>query len=180
MEVYAQLGYWDKNDFIELIPVRDSVLFVQTNEDLSAVCKDAIANKELKVVLKASKNQYIVKSEKKYLPVKSYTSVFYKHNNESNEVVILPQIAVSVSDEAVKNTILKQYQGILSISNKVKNIYEMECDLSSSDEVLLLAMQIAQIKGVNWCEPNKMFGYNNSNPLYANQFYLKNTRYLLG
>lgn len=114
MEVYAQLGYWDKNDFIELIPVRDSVLFVQTNEDLSAVCKDAIANKELKVVLKASKNQYIVKSEKKYLPVKSYTSVFYKHNNESNEVVILPQIAVSVSDEAVKNTILKQYQGILS------------------------------------------------------------------
>ena len=175
MEVYAQLGYWYKNDFIELIPVRDSVLFVQTNEDLNAVCKDAMANNKLKVVLKASKNQYIVKAEKKYLPVKSYTSVFYKHDNESNGVVILPQIVVSVSNEAVKNTILKQYQGILSISNKVKNIYEIECDLSSSDEVLLLAMQIAQIKGVNWCEPNKMFGYESYNPLYTNQFYLKNT-----
>ncbi len=90
-------------------------------------------------------------------------------------MVILPQIAISVEKPEIISSILKDYIDILSVYNSFRDIYELDCNLASSDEVLRLSMKINSKEGVNWCEPNKMLNIIPNNVYYPFQYYINNS-----
>ena len=54
----------------------------------------------------------------------------------------------------------------------------MTCKVVSSDQVLNLVDEINAIKGVRWCEPDKLCQWSSTsdnNPLFPQQYYLKNS-----
>jgi len=80
--------------------------------------------------------------------------------------------------EAVKRQINKNMYGeikVLSVEETDGMKYILKCALNSSYEVLKIVGSITSMDEVKWCEPEMLMDYKPSNPLYPQQYYLKNT-----
>ncbi len=98
------------------------------------------------------------------------------HTKDVEGIEILPKIILQTKDSTYIRTILSSYKGILSINKRRGNIYYLNCNVKSSDDVLNLIQKLSSDKKIVWCEPDMILGKTcNSNPLYPQQFYLKNT-----
>ncbi|MDO4985714.1 MAG: S8 family serine peptidase [Prevotella sp.] len=174
--LFAQLGYWHHSKFLELTPLNDSVYYLNFNKVTSDKKHKLIAESGfVRTLAKFSDNQFLVKKKGKLDTKGCYVSTKYKSKTNGGEMVILPQIAISVEKPEIISSILKDYIDILSVYNSFRDIYELDCNLASSDEVLRLSMKINSIEGVNWCEPNKMLNIIPNNVYYPFQYYINNS-----
>lgn len=175
MPLFAQLGYWYKSDFIELSEKKDSVYYLNFRNK-SASIKQLILEKNeyIKVLSQFNDYEFLIKKTGCFDLKECYISPKYEAKVNGGEMVILPQIVMSIKNNEVLSSILSKYKNIVSVSYNFRSIYEFDCELLSSDEVLRLSMEISQIDGVNWCEPNKMLNIVPFNTFYPNQFYLNN------
>jgi subtilisin family serine protease len=159
-----------------LTPLNDSVYYLNFNKETSDKKHKLIAESGfVRTLAKFSDNQFLVKKKGKLDTKGCYVSTKYKSKTNGGEMVILPQIAISVEKPEIISSILKDYIDILSVYNSFRDIYELDCNLASSDEVLRLSMKINSKEGVNWCEPNKMLNIIPNNVYYPFQYYINNS-----
>ena len=101
---------------------------------------------------------------------------FACRTKDNKEVYILSTIILKLKSRTDINNILKTYKDKLSIKKQRGQIFYLDCNVKSSDEIFEIVKHLTNDKNVIWCEPDMVSGQNfNNNPLYGNQFYLKNT-----
>lgn len=178
--IHAQSGYWYEDKFINLsIEKLDSTCFLMTaNDDESQLLEKKISESKGKVTIlsKIDKRQYIIKSVGNHRFEGIYCSPKYRSSKNTCSY-ILPQISLSTCDASIIEEILKKHRGILSVETKIDSIYRLNCNVSSSENVLKIVMDISKNANVLWCEPNRLSENKVfDNPLYPYQYYLKNSQ----
>lgn len=173
---WAQDGYYYGKQFIELKADSAKGLFIQA--------KAATDVKEIRAVFNASKveiceisyKQFLTKDKSLLNRTGLYHSPIY-YTKSSKNIIILPQIAVCLNGGILIDDILEQYTGILSVKASRDSIYYLNCNVNKAADVLSIVSHITAKKGVVWCEPDMYSDIyiSNSNPMYGNQYYLKNT-----
>lgn len=135
---------------------------------------------------KANVTPYIIPSsspvsQQNNAPLKGgYTSLIYQTENVES-IVVLPKIILEVLASGDIDRIMSDYKSILKVLNKHDNIYYLDCDVKTSEEILALVKNLSKEKCVKWCEPDMYSGENtNNNPYYGSQWYLKNNSYYGG
>lgn len=153
----AQRGYYYGEKFIELTPKSNVSPYVMPSK--------SPVSRQGKVAQKAS-----------------YTSLVYLTTDEGEPMIILPKIILEVVSNTVADSIISDYEAVLRLSNTYGNTYYLDCNVSTSEEVLELVSLLAKREGVKWCEPDMFSGItpSNNNPYYPNQWYLKNNDYYAG
>ena len=180
LQLFAQSGYWCGSKFISLYPQKDSLYFVKTKTSNNYQKGDVIlltSSNKVMIENVVSPNQLIIKSPTSIKDSNNYISPQYSNPTKIGSVYILPQILVSVNCIETLNNILTDFNGVLSINDSIGIVYNLDCDVLSSDEVFSLASTIREMDGVNWCEPNKMqeiLYYSDTNPYYDEQYYIEN------
>ena len=176
--VYAQQGYRYGSEYISLEPQKN-LFFVQT--------KDAVSNKKfeqkmtvqqkenvVKSFARLSTNRYVVVSGKQTLETGDYVSNIYTSSHQG-QVIVLPRIVLYLQVGKTIMPVLAKYGKVLSVEETDGMKYILKCALNSSYEVLKIVGSITSMDEVKWCEPEMLMDYKPSNPLYPQQYYLKNT-----
>ena len=104
----------------------------------------------------------------------SYHSKIYK-TKSGDTLTIEPIIALTVKQANTIDKIIKQFNGKLSFSEKVGNVYYLECKSQNSDEVLNITSLICKNGDVIKCDAVHYSNFKYSNTLYPKQYYLHNT-----
>lgn len=104
---------------------------------------------------------------------------FYYYNSDGGKEFVLPFLLLKLENDSLIDTIISKYNGILTLNkeNEIKGIYKLTCNATSSNQILQLVDEINTIKGVRWCEPDKLCQWSSNsdnNPLFPQQYYLKN------
>lgn len=126
-------------------------------------------------VIKSTKeiNKAFLKSQAVNL---KYNSPLF-HNSTGSIITIMPQIIVQLKNIHSIKEILSLYNGILRLSkSRGFDTYVLNCDVKSSEELLKISNFLYEKSGiVNWSEPEFFSNFKvDTNPLYGNQYYLKN------
>ncbi len=186
---YSQNYYWYNSSKVQLND--DSSMFyiktIKTNE-ASAFTKAKIVSL-FKIndtaLSQLSDTEFIIKSDKKIdrtilnsqaLNLKYNTPLF--RNSNGSSIIILPKIIVQLKEFHSIQEILSLYEGTLNLfKSKGFNTYVLECDVKSSNELLEISNTLYEKSGiVNWSEPEFYSSFKTeTDPLYNNQYYLKNT-----
>ena len=172
-KVNAQEGYWFQGNFIELEP-DNSQYYVQF------IGSEILKVDDIKEIVKCDKvfpvrrNGFVIKTSERPISNDLYVSELYK-NTISDHIIILPSISFETPDRNSASEILKKYSSIISLKVKEGNVYRLNSNLKRSKDILEVASQIYHEKNIKWCEPVKLSSWHSSNPLYSQQYYLKNT-----
>lgn len=102
-----------------------------------------------------------------------YASKIYR-TNLGDTLTVEPIIALTVKNKETIDNIIKQYNGKLSFSEKIGNVYYLACNASSSDEILSITSQLSQNKNVIECDAVHYSNFKKFNTLYPKQYYLHN------
>lgn len=152
--IEAQVGYYYGTKFIELKPDYSKGLFA-----MRANSKDLLSRE--------TASQYVSRT-------------YYA--DSSGPIIILPKIIIKLENNLAIGNIITKYIDIFSLSEQYQNIYYLDCNVNTSEEVLSLVGQLSKEAGVIWCEPDMNSGTLtstcNTNPLYDSQYYLKNYGYM--
>lgn len=148
----AQTGYYYGGEFVEL--KADSVADYIPLQDTASDNVKRVAGK------------------------KSYKSLIY-HTSSFDSIYILPRIIVCLEDGINIEDVLASHNSELSVARNRDATFYLDCNVETSKEVLLLVQEIGKKYGVKWCEPDMYAGRHvssmNENPLYSEQYYLRNT-----
>ena len=174
----AQVSYRFKSKEINL-KIDSTLYFIQSDNRILTDLTNAELNKKLKSKEidrydKISDNRFLISSRKSDMDIKGYFSNVY-HNEQKSKIIILPRIVVMLKkDESIEN-ILKSYIEELSIEAGEKQKWVLKCHLNKSEDVLKITNEIYKRKDVEWCEPELFSELHFYNPLYPQQYYLRNT-----
>lgn len=109
LNMNAQLGYYYDSEFIELIPGKDSLNYIEFKEYQKGDVNKAILKNELDVLYTISDNQIVVKGSTN-LNKEWYISPLYTNPKRYGNVIVLPEIILSTSDNEVVRSILNKYK----------------------------------------------------------------------
>lgn len=152
LSISAQHGYYYGDDFVELS---------SDSSDTYVAMPHGASNNVNKISRQAT-----------------YKSKIY-HTSTNQSIYILPRIIVCLEDSINIDGVLTGLDGPLSVEEHDSTIYNLACNVKTSEEVLSLVKSIQNRDGIRWCEPDmysgKLAASFNPNPLYSHQYYLKNT-----
>ena len=180
VQSFAQIGYWCAEEFVSMEPMKDSLCLIQPlNVDLEELFEKEVqdSDKMTKHIFQFGEGRYLVKEKSISDYSKCYISPNYK-TSTGGKAYILPDILLSVEKEhpEIIDYIKEKYKKVIfDIERTQPTIYKLNCSVFTSDEILQLVMEMSKIKGVIWCEPDMISNNEYTNPLYPNQYYLKNT-----
>lgn len=160
---YAQYGYRYHDNFIEIKKTFSNDLFVQVSNKNGDVIKEKTISNNLFL----SDNQIGVPDER-------ITYFSHKYRINHSDVYVLPTIAFCLENDQMIDTINCLFKGDIQLS-KEGSVYYLQYPFRTSDEVLDMVSKIDSINEVEWCEPDMQMNWDLCNPLYPEQFYLKNT-----
>ena len=109
LNMNAQLGYYYDSEFIELLPSKDSLNYIEFKEYQKGDVNKAILKNELDVLYTISDNQIVVKGSTN-LNKEWYISPLYTNPKRYGNVIVLPEIILSTSDNEVVRSILNKYK----------------------------------------------------------------------
>lgn len=167
--VYGQYGYTVNGKRIVLTEASDEDVFMLTQNSNAAKLRPQA--KEI------YKNGFLIKEGNTTRNnCNDYVSKIYK-TDECDSIMIMPQIILSCKND-VLNGILQKYNNMLSVEKNIDNRHRLHVNTNKSETVLALVNQLEAIDGVEWCEPGilaKIIFMGDTNPLFSQQYYLKNT-----
>lgn len=175
--LFSQSGYKYKSDYIELRPDK-SAYFIQASEKGVTERRAELLNYqqrgEIKSFEKITDNRFLIVSEQPKVASGDYFSHVY-HNPQYGSVIILPRIVLSLKKGQTIESVLAKLKDVLVLeeTNGIKNI--VKCLLCSSEDVLKMVRTIQGMEQVDWCEPEMLSNIKSNNPLYSQQYYLRNT-----
>lgn len=70
---------------------------------------------------------------------------------------------------------MKEFSEILSVEKTDGVRYVLKCHLNHSKDVLDIIGRMNDMDEIEWCEPEMLLDYKLNNPLYSQQYYLRNT-----
>lgn len=168
---YPQLGYKYHEKFISLNVKDSSICFIKTKTNINEL-GDNIASKCHKIM---DDNHYIVhRTVIEEIKGIEYFSEIYT-NTRGNHIIILPRIIFRIKvPESFDIDVLGKYDKI-EIENRDSDVYILRCSAKSSEELLGIVSAISNEEWALWCEPEMLSNIELNNPLYSQQYYLKNT-----
>ncbi len=180
LTTYALQGYWNGEEFIELSPetsnphrfvIPSSPVRVQElNEKVAA---PSIKSASATPAIKTNEGGYFI--DRSQITKSDYVSDFYR-SGQTSGIIVLPRLVVKIKEGYSLSSVLDGRSAMLQFDDaKNDNIYILNVTLKNSSDVLTLANQISGIESVEWCEVDLMGAIKKCNPLYSNQYYLKNT-----
>lgn len=170
--ISAQVGYWYENEFIELIPTRDSTVFVQTRNAHDFEDIKTLKNRDIKSSYIIGGNRLIVKTMDRLNIENCFAGPVYTDIKKNNKYIILPEILLCAEEDVVMS-IQKEYSECISLKRVVNGgISKFGCNLSAPEDVLRLVMKISEREDVKWCEPNMILDTKSFNTYYSQQYYL--------
>ncbi len=175
--MFGQLGYRYKSKFIEL-KASKSKLFIQTTKENASIRKSELEvlarKKSMASFVQMAKNRFIVFDVKYASKKEDYVSNIY--NTKNNDfIIVLPRIVLHFKQKIVIDKVLKEFQGRIVLEEIKDNTALLKCLTNNSNDVLQLVKILDTRKGIVWCEPEMFLNYKSTNPLYPQQYYLKNT-----
>lgn len=156
LSVSAQSGYYYGDKFIELTPKSGMSSYIVPSK-------------------------FLVSKQGKAAQKESYVSLVYQTANVES-IIVLPRIILEIFANNDITSIISDYKDALEVSNMYDNTYYLDCYVKTSEEVLALVKNLSKQEGVKWCEPDMYSNIRscNNNPLYREQWYLKNNGYFAG
>ena len=156
LSVSAQSGYYYGDKFIELTPKSGKSSYIVPSK-------------------------FLVSKQGKAAQKESYVSLVYQTANVES-IIVLPRIILEIFANNDITSIISDYKDALEVSNMYDNTYYLDCHVKTSEEVLALVKSLSKQEGVKWCEPDMYSNIRscNNNPLYREQWYLKNNGYYAG
>lgn len=156
LSVSAQSGYYYGDNFIELTPKSGMSSYIVPSK-------------------------FLVSKQGKAAQKESYVSLVYQTANVES-IIVLPRIILEIFANNDITSIISDYKDALEVSNMYDNTYYLDCYVKTSEEVLALVKNLSKQEGVKWCEPDMYSNIRscNNNPLYREQWYLKNNGYFAG
>lgn len=149
----------------------DKSAFIQYTKSQGAKISNMSAN-ELVI---ETKEPFEIKST---LAKNIYQSLIYK-TSQAKDVIIIPSIIIKLMKNKSVDDLLVSYRGKLRLKvEKGYDTYILDCNLGTANDVLKLANELKENnKDVVWCEPEFYGGYTKttSDPMFPQQYYLKNT-----
>ncbi|MBM0145049.1 S8 family serine peptidase [Segatella copri] len=126
-------------------------------------------------------SKFLVNHQGKVAQKESYVSLVYQTANVES-IIVLPRIILEIFANNDITSIISDYKDALEVSNMYDNTYYLDCYVKTSEEVLALVKNLSKQEGVKWCEPDMYSNIRscNNNPLYREQWYLKNNGYFAG
>ncbi len=162
LTAYTQDGFWNGSTWVELQPVNKGNFLVHEGK---------LTNSSLnKPIIRRAYNA--IKNGDSSL---SYSACVRVTSN-GDSIVVLPRIMSKLSDPDIAKQITATFANKLYLDTFTRTgVYKFNCIVNSDAEVLQLVDSIGKMFGVEWCEPNKIIPVKLHNPLYSQQYYLKNT-----
>lgn len=145
MPLYAQRGYWYHDTFIALQKADTSAFYVQMRnpqgEALKANEARTLLNVGEGVVCEVSGKGIIIKSDKRPTNKEVYVSEIYVKDTRrvNRDVLVLPRISMRLYEDVDIQSIIREYNSLISFESLQFGVYILRCNVSSSDEVLELA-----------------------------------------
>lgn len=100
-----------------------------------------------------------------------YYSKTYK-TNSGDTLTIRPKISIYVKNDDEIDKVVKQFGNKLSFNKKVGWVFVFDCNVSNSDEVLVITTQLSKDKNVIACDAFTDIRMESFNTLYSKQYYL--------
>lgn len=176
--IHAQQGYRYGADLISLKP-QGEVYFVKTEKtETNSIFKSRMIRQLGQNVLdslwRVAPDQYIIKAKGSNIQSpKDYVSNIYK-TEENGAIIVLPRIVLVLNEGKTIAPILKKI-GNITIEETNGTKYILRCKVNRSEEVLNIIEALNRMIEIKWCEPEMLAKYKLDNPLYPQQYYLKNT-----
>lgn len=99
----------------------------------------------------------------------------YKYLSSRGDTFFIgPQVVVKLRDGNIED-VIEQFGGDLSIDRFSLGSYKLKCNCSTSEQVLDIIDRLKDCKEIEWCEPGILSKPIKFNPLYSQQYYLKNS-----
>ena len=173
--VQAQIGYWYQNEFIALKPIDNSYYYVQAipNGTSKAISRVDLVNKGMNYISTADSKGHIVTSKEYPSDGNLYVSEFYRFGKHGC-LIVLPKIALKVKDGYNIDNLMKRFKGLSRVSSNGRNVYIIDCELNSSEEVLAMSEDLHRESCIEWIEPIFLSNTETCNSYYGLQYYLKN------
>lgn len=175
--IYAQQGYRYGDKLIKLTP-QDEVFFIktkntETNSTFTNRMTRQLGRNVLKYSFKMAPNQYIVRAKGKIETDQDYISNIYKSEG-SEPVIVLPRIVLVLNEGRAITPILRRFRNVTVEETNGRKVV-LKCNVQRSENVLNIIRSLSESRDIKWREPEMLLGYKCNNPLYPQQYYLKNT-----
>ena len=177
IDINAQLGYWNRSEFINLEPDKNigyKYVQIEDNSDGSVV-NEIITQSELfknTNIQKISDRRFFVDSEI-CLNDNEYESKIYR-THEGNPIIVLPRIVITMTSGNDISPIMNSLSDKLEIDSYEGNRYILKCKAQNADEVLEIVQAINRFDGIDYFEPEMLLELKKDNTYYSEQYYLKN------
>ncbi|MDD4199474.1 MAG: S8 family peptidase, partial [Paludibacter sp.] len=166
-----------KSKLIELV-VDSSAYFIQTKEQNAITRKISLESfkksGEIISFTQVAKNRFIIFGNDKKLENDDYISYIYK-NGKQDKIIILPRIVLTLKTGQTIYPIFNKYSEQISIEKSYGSKVLLKCFLNNSESVLRLIKDLNNMNEIEWCEPEMLSDFKTNNPLYPQQYYLRNT-----
>jgi peptidase families S8 and S53 subfamily len=118
-------------------------------------------------------NQYIVRAKGNIESDQDYISNIYKSEG-SEPIIVLPRIVLVLNEGKTITPILRKFRNV-TVEETNGRKFVLKCNVQRSENVLNIIKSLSESREIKWCEPEMLIGYKCNNPLYPQQYYLKNT-----
>ena len=175
--IHAQQGYRYGEKLIKLTP-QDEVFFIktkntETNSTFTNRMTRQFGRNVLKYSFKMAPNQYIVRAKGNIESDQDYISNIYKSEG-SEPIIVLPRIVLVLNEGKTITPILRKFRNV-TVEETNGRKFVLKCNVQRSENVLNIIKSLSESREIKWCEPEMLIGYKCNNPLYPQQYYLKNT-----
>ena len=176
LPLYSQRGYWYHSRFVELNYSEATKIYIQKRPTQLISSKDAFPE-YLKHTLDTGSivvgKGMLINKEKIFTDTTLYYSKIYS-SAKNDTIIIIPRITLCLNDGFSIDSILERYRDVLFLRNIKYGMYSFDCGVSSSEEVLKIASDLHTNSIVDWCSPVLRGRLIVCNPLYSQQYYIKN------
>lgn len=119
-------------------------------------------------------NRFIISGKGYKTETNDYTSYAYS-TNDQNRIFVLPRIVCKLKNGQKIDAILNKYKDKVITERINENKVILRCLSNNSNEILQIVSELEYMTELDWCEPEMLFDYKICNPLYSQQYYLRNT-----
>ena len=175
LTMVAQQGYWVEGKFVELCAGNSPIVFVQAQNDGQNFVEELTVMDSLYV--RIAENRFLLSKENAGIIEGKGGYISFIYNTTCNtQVIVLPEIIISLYEKENIISILKQYNKVLTLKKVIDNsTFVLSSNCKYSSEVLNFTEQLSKSDGVKWCEPDMLSDIRTYNSLYSQQYYLRNT-----
>lgn len=176
-QVFAQLGYWYQNEFIEMKPSGSSYIFIRPMQSRNSSDKSLflseLLKKDVHIVTSIESEGYIVSTGQPLSDEGVYTSEIYGCNDNYG-IIVLPQIAIRLKPGFVISSFLDDNNNLINLDYSNRGVYIYNSNLKNSALILNYIKELNNEPYIEWAEPVFLGGVKSCNTYYSWQFYLKN------